>query len=275
MDPTTQPSLAPNLGQILLLVAATVLFAAAEVISLSRLRRELRWSRISAKACTYLGALLALLVLVWHSMKRGTWLPLGDNFEAFISLGLLLALFVLYVQRTRPIGGIDWFVMPIVVLLMIAAIAFGSARPHEYSRSTWLSLHYVTAYSGAVAFAVAGAAGAMYLIANRRLRVKTAPPSPSFGSLERLEHVTLFSVTLGFALLTIGAITGLGWMLFEHRPTPAAKLVLTAMVWVIYALVLHSPINPSFRGRKTALLSIVGFVLMAGVLVTVQFLPAK
>jgi hypothetical protein len=71
------------------------------VISLSRLRRELRWSRISAKACTYLGALLALLVLVWHSMKRGTWLPLGDNFEAFISLGCA-GVFVLYVQRNRP-----------------------------------------------------------------------------------------------------------------------------------------------------------------------------
>jgi ABC-type uncharacterized transport system permease subunit len=275
VDPATQPSLAPNLGQILLLIAATAMFACAEGISLSRLRRELRWSRIAAKACTYWGALFALIVLVWHAAQRGSWLPLGDNFEAFISLGLLLAMFVLYVQRTRPIGGIDWFVLPIVALLMVAAMVFGSARPHEYSRSAWRATHYVTAYSGAVAFAVAGAVGAMYLVANRRLRAKAALAGPSFGSLERLEHITMIAVTFGFALLSIGAITGLVQMLFEHRATSPAKIVLTLIVWIVYALVLHSPINPSFRGRKTALLSIVGFVLMAGTLVAVQLLPAR
>src|SRR3954452_1516398 len=251
------------------------LFVAAEGISLSRLWHEFHWSRLAAKACIYLGVLTSVIVLVWHAIARGSWLPLDDNFEAFIWLGELLAVFVLYVQRTRPIGGIDWFVLPIVVLLMLAGVLFGSARPHEYSRSAWRSMHYVTAYGGAVAFAVAGAVGAMYLVANRRLRVKVALPGPSFGSLERLEHVTILAVTWGFALLTIGAITGLVQMIFEHLPTSPATIVLTAMVWVIYGLVLHSPINPSFRGRKTAMLSILGFVVMVGVLVTVQFVPAK
>ena len=60
-------------------------------------------------------------------------------------------------------------------------------------------MHYVSAYGGAVAFAVAAAVGAMYLIANRRLRVKVSLPGPSFGSLERLEHVTMLAVTWGFA----------------------------------------------------------------------------
>jgi len=36
---------------------------------------------------------------------------------------------------------------------------------------------------------------------------------------------------------------------------------------VVYALVLHAPINPSFRGRKAAMLSILGFVLMVGTLI--------
>jgi hypothetical protein len=42
----------------------------------------------------------------------------------------------------------------------------------------------------------------------------------------------------------------------------------------VYGLILHSPINPSFRGRRTAMLSVVGFVLMISVLVAVQFLPS-
>jgi len=51
-------------------------------------------------------------------------------------------------------------------------------------------------------------------------------------------------------------------------------VLLTFVAWVIYALVLHSPINPSFRGRKTAVLSVVGLVLMIGVLIAVQLMPS-
>jgi ABC-type uncharacterized transport system permease subunit len=31
--------------------------------------------------------------------------------------------------------------------------------------------------------------------------------------------------------------------------TPIAKIVLAVMVWLVYAVVLHAPLNPSFRGR--------------------------
>ena len=52
------------------------------------------------------------------------------------------------------------------------------------------------------------------------------------------------------------------------------KVVLAFAVWVVYALVLHAPINPSFRGRRAAMLSVVGLVLMLGTLAAVQFMPA-
>ena len=53
------------------------------------------------------------------------------------------------------------------------------------------------------------------------------------------------------------------------------KVLLACGVWLVYAIVLHSPINPSFRGRKAAVLSVVGFVLMIGTLVAVQFVPTS
>ena len=56
----------------------------------------------------------------------------------------------------------------------------------------------------------------------------------------------------------------------EH-PTQPAKLLLATSVWIVYAIVLHSPINPSFRGRKTAILSVLGFLLMVGTIVAVEF----
>jgi ABC-type uncharacterized transport system permease subunit len=114
----------------------------------------------------------------------------------------------------------------------------------------------------------------MYLIVNRRLRDKTAGPGPNLGSLERLEHLTLAAVTLGFALLTVGFVTGIVRMFGDEKHTPPAKNVaigLAVAVWLVYAIVLHSPINPSFRGRRAAVLSVVGFVLMVGTVFAVQF----
>jgi ABC-type transport system involved in cytochrome c biogenesis permease subunit len=51
------------------------------------------------------------------------------------------------------------------------------------------------------------------------------------------------------------------------------KVLLALGTWLVYAVVLHSPINPSFRGRKAAMLSIFGFVLMVAVMIAVQFMP--
>jgi ABC-type uncharacterized transport system permease subunit len=269
----------PSAGQIGLLLVATALFAAGVVLSLWRIwgtaTVQTERLRLAAKACTYAGVATALGVLVWHSVNRRNWVPLADNFDSLVWLGLLLALFVLYTQRTRPLRGLDWFVMPIVILLLVGAAVFGRTKPHEYdARNIWLWTHRVTAYGGALGFAVAGAVGAMYLIVNRRLRDKSGGPGPNLGSLERLEHLTLASVTLGFALLTIGTITGVVRMFEEDKTTPPAKSVAIALavaVWFVYGVVLHSPINPSFRGRRAAVLSVVGFVLMVGTIFAVQF----
>ena len=262
----------PTTGQILLLLVAIALFVAGGIVSMLRGRRDGPGLRAATRACIIGGIVASVGVLVWHAASRGHWIPLGDNFDALIWLGTLLALFVLYVQVTRPLGVLDWFVMPVVVLLLVAAAIFGRERYHDYVNTTWSWLHRVTAYGGAVAFAIAAASGAMYVLASRRLRSKTAL-GPHMGSLERLEHLTMTAVTLGFALLTIGTVTGGVRMIAEGKQTPLTKLLLALAVWVVYAIVLHAPINPSFRGRKVAVLSVVGFVLMVGAIVAVQWMP--
>lgn len=267
----------PNLGQLALLLAAIAAFAFGGGISLARLRSDRPGLRVAAKACLYLGVCLAIGVIIWHSADRRSWAPLEDNFDTLIWLAVLLALFVAYTQRVHPVRGLDWFVMPIVVLFLSFAVIFGRTTPHVYVNRSWQWVHMAAVNAGALAFAVAGAAGAMYLFANRQLRSKRLEIGRKLGSLERLEHITRTAVTLGFALLTIGLITGLVLALRGSSMGPdwytQPKVLLTFIAWVIYALVLHSPINPSFRGRKTAMLSVIGFVLMIGVLIAVQLMP--
>jgi ABC-type uncharacterized transport system permease subunit len=265
----------PTTPQITLLLLAVAFLLAGGAISLARIRFERPWSRLAAKVFMYLGLVISLIVLVLHSMSRRSWLPLEDNFDTLIWLSVALIGFVMYLQRRRPIPGIDWFVMPVAILLLCLAAVSGSLIPHEYDvTSAWSWVHRVTAYGGALAFAIAGAAGAMYLIANYRLRHKLALVGPKFGSLERLERLTLHAVTLGFPLLTIGAVTGFAQM--RHEPdTPPIKIALSCLTWVIYALVLHALLNPSFRGRRAAALSVVGFVLMIGTIVVVELIQNR
>lgn len=272
----------PTTAQLSMLLAAIVVFVAGGALSLARFWKDHNPLRLGAKICLYVGILLGIGVLVWHGTQRHTWAPLDDNFDAMIWLALLLAIFVAYTQRAHPLRGLDFFIMPIVVLMLVMAAVFGRAKPHTYVETPWSLVHRATAYGGFVAFAVAGAVGAMYLIANQRLREKRALPNKGFGSLERLEHLTFASVTLGFALLTIGLITGLVRALDTHGNNRLGpdwyrnpKVLLAFFAWIVYALVLHSPINPSFRGRRAALLSVLGFVLMIGTFVAVQFMPGR
>jgi ABC-type uncharacterized transport system permease subunit len=272
----------PTDGQIGLLLHGIMMFAIAAGISLSRLRWEQTWSRSAAMICTWSGTALSLSVVLWRALDSHAWLPLEDNFDALLWLGLLTAAFVIYVQSRRPIGGLDWFLIPMVTLVLTAAAIFGRERYHDYVVGTWSWVHGMTAFGGLGAFFVAGAAGITYLVATHRLRSKLTAGGPPLGSLERLEHVTFTSVTLGFALLSIALATGLG--IISHRGAATSmgahwasspKVVLTFGIWLVYAVVLHSPLNPSIRGRTTALLSILGLVLSIAVVVAVQFMQTS
>jgi ABC-type uncharacterized transport system permease subunit len=275
------PEIAPNAGQMGLLLTSTALFAVTSVAAIVRTRKSRPMLNTVVRITAWIGVAIAVAVLVWHSVSRGSWLPLEDNFDALTWLGVLLALLVLYVQQVRPLPGLDAFIYPVVVLLLVSAVLFGSVRPHDYVATTWSWMHRVSSYVGAVAFAVAGAMGAIYLINSRRLRSKNTLPQPGNGaSLERLEHLTQVSVTLGFALLTVGVLTGVVKIINEGGNTTLGanwfwqpKVLLSVAVWVVYALVLHTPINPRLRGRKAATLSVVGFVLMVMTIIVVQFSP--
>ena len=264
----------PTLPQ--LSVLALSFFALGIGIVLSVLRSHGNEKlRVPMKMLYYWGLSLGIVVVFWHTASRGRWTPLESNFDTLVSLGVILGIFLMYVQKRRPVAGLDWFVMPMVMLLLLLGGVFGRTKLHAYLPTAWSVLHLIGVFGGAVAFALAGASGAMYLLSNQRLRNKTALPGPKFASLERLEHVTYLSVTLGFALLTSGAIMGFIWLLRDEKKVlPPGKVILTGVIWVIYAAILHTPINPSFRGRKTAILSIAGFVIMIATVVAVQFVPS-
>ena len=259
----------PTVRQVILLCVAAALFVAGTGVSVARVWWPSASLRIVGKSCVYWGLATAVGVLAWHSASRGRWLPIGDNFDALVWLGVLLAGFAAYVQGTRPLPALDWVLTPAAAALLAVAAVLGRTNYQPYVGRAWTYAHHLSSYAGAAAFAVAAAGGGMYVWVSNQLRHKR-PVGPSVASLERLERLTMTAVTLGFALLTVGIVTGGVEMVRLRMATPPWKVGLAVSVWVVYAVVLHAPINPAFRGRRAALLSVVGFVLMAGAVAVAQ-----
>jgi ABC-type transport system involved in cytochrome c biogenesis permease subunit len=171
--------------------------------------------------------------------------------------------------------------IPVVIVLLICSALFGiSGSASGDAAGLWDLVHRTSTFAGMAAFGLAAAVGAMYLIASARLRRKTAVSQAPAASLERLENLTQWAVSFGFALLTVGIITGLAKIAHSGANTrlgphwmTSPKVILAFSVWLIYAVALHTPITPAVRGRKSAMLSIVGFVLMVATIISVLFLP--
>lgn len=226
-----------------------------------------------------LGLVLSVILLVWHSLSINRQQPLQDSFSAMLGLAILLAGFVTYIQWTRPIAALEWFAMPIVIVLLLMAGHFGEAAPQTYVPSAYSLVHRGATLLGAVGFAIAAACGAMYVRAARSLRAKRLEVVSTFGSLERLEHLTHGAVTLGFAFFTVGCLAGIAWAFQLKDRTRLEQhwfsVLLASLVWLVYAVVLHTPIAPRMRGRRNALLSIAGFVLMLAAIFAVLLMPQK
>src|SRR5215204_3201653 len=128
--------MAPSTGQLALLFIAIIFYAAGGVCSVWRAWSDATKVAKLSRTLLVLGIVACVGVIIWHAASRGSWLPLEDNFDALLWLATLLALFVLYVQSTGRLGGVDWFVMPVVLLLLLAAIFIGP-RTAPYVRDTW------------------------------------------------------------------------------------------------------------------------------------------
>jgi len=274
--------------QIILLLLSILAYLAGGISALASLMgKKLTLSRGLALS---VGLILSGSLLIWHSVTvtvvghEGSWQPLQDNFSAMLTLAVLLAAFVGYVQIKRPMPSLEWLTMPIVILLLLMAGHFGTTQPNAYARTAYSVAHRLTTYVGAVAFMVAGITGVMYLLSDHSLRGRKShlPPRPGvFGSLERLERLTYTSVTIGFALFSVGLIVGIAWLRHDggsERMGPtwylSPKVVLSVAAWLLFAVVLHTPIAPRLRGRKNAILSIAGMLFTLAAIIAVLLMPA-
>lgn len=208
--------------------------------------------------------------------------PLSNFYESLIFFAWSIVLFYLLIEWRTGSRSAGAFVMPVAFLSM----AYASFSPDVSSRiqplipalqSNWLVSHVITCFLGYAAFTIAFGTGVMYLLKEKWGPAARGNPSLTvlLPGTEVLDELIYQCVALGFILLSLGIITGSVWAhnawgsYWSWDPKETWSLV----TWLIYAALLHVRLVRGWRGRRTAVLSIVGFASMLFTYLGVNYLP--
>jgi ABC-type transport system involved in cytochrome c biogenesis permease subunit len=107
----------------------------------------------------------------------------------------------------------------------------------------------------------------MYLLQEYQLKNKKSSALGSrFPSLETLDRLNYIFLVWGFPLMTLGILTGSLWARINWGDywSWEPRQISSALIWLLYGALLQARMARGWRGRKAALLTIVGFVVVLG-----------
>ena len=128
-----------------------------------------------------------------------------------------------------------------------------------------LAVHMTCSLLSYVAFLAAFVSGMLFLVQERQLKRKTMGVLfHRLPSLEALDRVNFLAISAGFGLLTVGVVFGLvgADLLLGRWWTGAPKTSATLVLWGLYLGLWLVRLRATLRGRRVALLSILGFGLV-------------
>jgi cytochrome c-type biogenesis protein CcsB len=206
------------------------------------------------------------LALLTRYAEAG-YLPVTNLFEslsffAWMIVGLLLIGHLKY--QIQVLGA---FLAPIALIFTLYALAL----PKEILplapvlKSFWHPFHVFFAFMGDAVFTLAFCCGIMYLIQEHQVKSKKLGAiMERLPSLKVLDDLNYRCLTLGFPLLTLGIITGSIWAEYAWGRYWGwdPKETWSLITWILFAAQLHQRLTVGWRGRKAAIMAIVGFLVV-------------
>ncbi len=128
-----------------------------------------------------------------------------------------------------------------------------------------VTLHTICSLLSYVAFLTAFAAGALFLVQERQLKHKhMGMLFRRLPALRTLDRLNALSIGVGFLLLTIGLGCGVvgARRLFGRWWDWDPKEAFALFLWGLYFMLWILRLRATLRGRKVAVLSILGFGLV-------------
>ncbi|HWI66422.1 MAG TPA: cytochrome c biogenesis protein CcsA [Symbiobacteriaceae bacterium] len=248
----------------IVLTASAALYTLAAVVHALYMTRShfgflARWSTRAAWLVQSLG--LVLLVIYFGRA------PFYTLFEFLYFFTWIVVSNYIAVELLRDNQAAGAFVVPVAAVMQVACIGLPKPLETEKFAPGLLSWHIGVSMLGYGFFLASFVCGALYLIQERNLRKKKW--GPIYYRLPSLETLDVWGgrfVSVGFTLLTIGVIAGLGFAAVEwaHSWHLDPKVLFTLLVWFIYGAYLLMRKVWGWGGRKAAWWTVIG---IAGLLI--------
>lgn len=183
----------------------------------------------------------------------------------------------LFVQYKSDLKILGVFASALLTLIMAISLMIPEAPvvKNEIFKGFWFYSHILLIFLGEAALALACGTGILYLLQEKGIKTK----APGFffkrlPSLDFLDDVGYTCLTTGFALLTIGLATGFIYakVIWGRFWSWDPKEVASVGTWLIYAALLHFRFYSGWRGRKSAIMTIIGFFIIIFTFIGVNFL---
>ena len=254
-------------------------------------RGQLAW-RVASLAA-FLGLSAHVLSVVARGVAAGR-VPWGNMYEYSSLLALLVVAGYLFVVegifKVRVLGG---FVLAFSVLTMAVAVMYLYVGPGPLVpalNSYWIKIHVVAAITGSSLFALGCIVTILYLAKDRRERrsaavapimggsvdLDDAPPhfeagadEPVGGASRRgilppaavLDRVAYRTIAFAFPIWTFAVIAGAIWaeQAWGRYWGWDPKETWSFITWVIFAGYLHARATSGWRGRRAAVIALIGF----------------
>jgi cytochrome c-type biogenesis protein CcsB len=233
------------------------------------------------------GAHVASVTTRGFAVHRVPW---GNMYE-FSSMASLIAVTVFLVLLARhQVRWLGAFVMaPVVLYLGLAGtVLYAQAGPLVPALNNyWIKIHVVAAITASGAFMVSGVITALYLAKERwerraplsvgpgaaaTVEVGTPPETavvqrPTSGLLARLpaadslDRLAYRVIAFAFPVWTFAIIAGAIWaeQAWSRYWGWDPKETWSFITWLAYAAYLHARATGGWRGRRAAMLSLIGF----------------
>lgn len=208
-----------------------------------------------------IGALFQLVSIVELGLAQGQC-PVSDLYETMSFCAFIITTAFLAIYYRYKAASLSVFIFPLVfVMTLVGALRSPIATwTNPVIRNAWLVTHIVFSLLGYAALLFTAAAAIVYLVQERQLKRRSVTAIyrilPPLGTLDELISRSLGA---GFAFITIGIVMGCIWAFVEMgtRWIGDTSIAISFVTWGVYLALVFFRVTAGWRGRKTAILSIV------------------
>ncbi|NPA24625.1 MAG: c-type cytochrome biogenesis protein CcsB [Deltaproteobacteria bacterium] len=247
----------------LLLVGALLLYVISMITGFVYLFRPGQKALHGGSDAIRFGAVLHAAAFLIRCFETGT-LAVTNLHESLSFFALLLALAFIVVNRKNSIAMLGAFTAPLLIIFTLWALVLNHAVTPQppILKSFWLPVHVLLSFAGNAFLVLGCGAAVIYLIQEHLIKKKRLKGIfRRLPALQKLDELNYFCLRLGFPLLTLGIISGSVWASYAWGShwNWDPKETWSLITWLLFAALLHGRMNSGWRGRRAALLTIIGF----------------